>query len=83
MAAPLKHVIAQRIQHLCNERSLTAFGLSMLCDMDASTIYSILGKKSNSPEVMTIKKICDGLDITLSEFFSTPEFDALELADGD
>ena len=41
-------------------------------------IYSILGEKSKSPEVATIKKICDGLGITLGEFFSTREFDELE-----
>jgi len=38
----------------------------------------MLGNKSKSPEVATVKKICDGLEITLGEFFSTPEFDALE-----
>ena len=43
-----------------------------------SSIYSMLGEKSKSPEVATIKKLCDGLEITLGEFFSTPEFDALE-----
>ena len=46
--------------------------------LDKSTIYRILGEKSKSPEVATVKKICDGLDITLGEFFSTPEFDRLE-----
>ena len=49
-----------------------------MAGLHPSTIYSILGSKSKSPEIVTIKKICDGLDITLGEFFSTPAFDDLE-----
>ena len=43
-----------------------------------ATIKSILNNESKNPGVVTIKKLCDGLDITLGEFFSTPEFDTLE-----
>lgn len=74
----LKEAIAHRIVALCNARSLNPNSLAMLCGMDRSTIYSILGRKSKSPEVASIQKICDGLEITLGEFFSTPEFDHLE-----
>ncbi len=74
----LKEAIAYRIQTLCEANNLSPSSLAYLCGMDRSTIYSILGNKSKSPEVATIKKICDGLKITLGEFFSTPEFDHLE-----
>lgn len=74
----LKDTIAYRIETLCAERKLNPSSLSSLCGIDRSTIYSILGEKSRSPEVATIKKICDGLEITLGEFFSSPEFDKLE-----
>ena len=74
----LKEVIAFRINQLCKERNITIYSLAISCGVDKSTIYSILGDKSKSPEVATVKKICDGLEITLGEFFSTPEFDALE-----
>ena len=74
----LKDVIALRINQLCDERNITVYSLAILCGVDKSTIYSILGKKSKSPEVATIKKICDGLDMTLGQFFSIPEFDNLE-----
>lgn len=74
----LKEVIANRIIQLCEERTLTPYSLAMLCGLDKTTIYSIIGDKSRSPEVATIKKICDGLEITLGQFFSTPEFDQLE-----
>ena len=74
----LKETIAFRITQLCEERNISVYALAIQCGVDKSTIYSILGEKSNSPEVSSIKKICDGLEITLGQFFNTPEFDALE-----
>ena len=75
----LQEAIAGRITQLCKEKALTPRALSIICGVDSSTIYSILGGvKSKNAEVSTIKKICDGVEITLGEFFSTPEFDKLE-----
>jgi len=74
----LKESIAYRISQLCKEKEISPYSLAIICGIDKSTIYSILGNKSQSPEVVTIKKICDGLEITLGEFFNTPEFDGLE-----
>ena len=74
----LKEAIARRIQDLCDKEGLNPNSLATLCGVDSSTVYSILGDKSKSPEVASIKKICDGFEITLGEFFNTPEFDALE-----
>ena len=74
----LKETIAYRITELCQIKEISPYALAMACGIDKSTIYSILGDKSQSPEVVTIKKICDGLEITLGEFFSTPQFDSLE-----
>ena len=74
----LKEAIANRIIQLCEKRQLTVYSLARICGIDRTTLYSIIGNKSNNPEVTTIKKICDGLEITLGEFFSTTEFDNLE-----
>ena len=74
----LKEAIKGRLMGLIEERALNPSSLAYLCGMDRSTIYSILGSKSKNPEIATIKKICDGLEITLGQFFSTPEFDSLE-----
>ena len=71
-------VIANRIRQLCKERGITPNGLSNLAAVPQSTIKSILLGESQNPGTVTIKKLCDGLEITLAEFFSTPEFDALE-----
>ena len=70
--------IAYRIRQRCNERGITPNGLSNLAAVPQSTIKSILNGESNNPGSVTIKKLCDAFEITLGEFFSTAEFDALE-----
>ena len=67
-----------RILRLCEERSITINHLATLAALPPSSVKNILYGKSLNPKLLTIKMICDGLDITLGEFFSTPEFDALE-----
>jgi transcriptional regulator with XRE-family HTH domain len=73
-----KEAIANRILQLCNERNVAVNELANICGVSPSTVYSILNEKSKNPGAITIKKLCDGLEITLGEFFNTPEFDALE-----
>lgn len=70
--------VRDRILHLCEERSLTINRLATICALPPSSIKNILYGKSQNPKLLTIKMLCDGLDITLGEFFSTPEFDVLE-----
>lgn len=65
----LTEAIQQRIRELCRERNITLNHLSMLCGMTQSTVHNIFARPNNSPTISTIKKICDGLDITLGEFF--------------
>lgn len=71
-------VTAKRIRELCKERGITPNGLSYIAGVSQSTIKSILNGESKNPGIVTIKKICDGLNITIGEFFSTEEFNALE-----
>ena len=73
-----REVIVFRIRQLCKERGITPNGLSNLAGVSQATVKSILNGESRNPGTVTIKKLCDGLEITLAEFFSTPEFDALE-----
>ncbi len=71
-------VTAQRIRDLCKERGITPNGLSYISGVSQSTIKSILNGESQNPGIATIKKLCDGLNITIGEFFSTEDFDRLE-----
>ena len=73
-----REAIAQRIRQLCNERNITPNKLGTISAVSQATIKSILNGESQNPGTVTIKKLCDGLEITLGEFFSTKEFDALE-----
>lgn len=70
--------VKERILDLCQERNISVNKLCTICGITQSTVNNIVSGRNNSTTVSTIKKICDGLDITLGEFFSTPEFDALE-----
>lgn len=70
--------VKNRILQLCGKRNISINKLATLCALPPSSIKNILYGKSQNPKLLTIKMICDGLDITLSEFFSTPEFDNLE-----
>ena len=73
-----REAIVFRLKQLCEERGLTPNGLSNLAGVPQATVKSILNGESQNPGTVTIKKLCDGLEITLGEFFSTPEFDSLE-----
>lgn len=70
--------VKNRILQICGQRNMSINKLATLCALPPSSIKNILYGKSQNPKLLTIKMICDGLDITLSEFFSTPEFDSLE-----
>lgn len=70
--------VKNRILQLCGERNISVNKLATLSALPPSSVKNILYGKSQNPKLLTIKLLCDGLGITLGEFFSTPEFDALE-----
>ncbi len=73
-----KEAVAMRIKQLCKERGLTINGLANICGVSPSTIYSLLNTKSKNPGVVTIKIICDGLEISVREFFDSDLFNKTE-----
>lgn len=70
--------VKNRILQLCGERNISVNRLVSISALPPSSVKNILYGKSQNPKLLTIKMLCDGLGITLGEFFSTPEFDALE-----
>ena len=70
--------VRNRILTLCEERGMSINKLSTISALPPSSIKNILYGKSQNPKLLTIKMICDGVEITLGEFFNTPELDALE-----
>ncbi len=70
--------VGYRIKQLCKAKGVTPNKISYISAVPQATIKSILLGESKNPGIVTIKKLCDGFDISLGEFFSTPEFDNLE-----
>lgn len=70
--------ISQRILSLCYEAHWSLHKLAMESGISPSTIKSIVYGKSHNPGIVTIKIICDGLGISLVDFFNSREFDELE-----
>ena len=70
--------VAARIQDLCEKRKMTVNGLSNISGLSPSTVKSIIYGASKNPGVATIKILCDGLEISLVEFFDAPVFDKLD-----
>ncbi|MEE0896993.1 MAG: helix-turn-helix transcriptional regulator [Acutalibacteraceae bacterium] len=73
-----KEAVAQRILELCRERNIAVNALANISGVSPSTIYSMLNQKSQNPGVVSIKKLCDGFEITVREFFDSPLFDETE-----
>lgn len=74
----LKEAIIQRILNLINEHGLTVNSLSTACGITQSTLNNIVNGRNKTTTASTIKKICDGLGITITEFFDDPLFQNLE-----
>jgi len=73
-----KEAVANRIIDLVEEKGMTINELGNVAGVNPSTIYSILGTKSKNPGIVTIKKLCDAMDITLLDFFNSDLFSNLE-----
>ena len=71
-------VFSRRIRQLCMERGITVGKLCSMAGTTASTIHDIVNGVTANPRVFTLKKLCDALDITLSEFFDCPEFNDMD-----
>ena len=67
-------LVVKRIYELCEERDITPNALSYMAGISQSTVKSILNGESKNPGIVTIKKLCDGLDISIIDFFNTEEF---------
>ncbi len=67
-----------RIIELADKNNITLNKLATISGLTQSTINNITGGRNNSANISTIKKICDGLEMDIKEFFNSPLFDDLE-----
>ena len=74
----VKDAVAKRFEQLCDQRGIRPNELATRAGVTPSTVYSMLDPSRQRVSIATIKKLCDGLDITLGQFFSCTLFDELE-----
>ena len=74
----VKDAVAKRFEQLCDQRRIRPNELATRAGVTPSTVYSMLDPSRQRVSIATIKKLCDGLDITLGQFFSCALFDELE-----
>ena len=67
-----------RILELCRQYDITLNKLSTICGITQSTLNNIVSGRNSTTTVSTIQKICDGLEITILDFFTSPLFEDLE-----
>lgn len=70
--------VKNRLMLLCEEKRMTINKLASESGVAPSTVKNILYGKSQNPGIVTIKILCDGMGISLSDFFNSPEFKTLE-----
>lgn len=74
----VKQAVVARFRELLAQRNMKPNELANLSGVTPSTIYSMLDERRKELSINVIKKLCDGLEITLGEFFNAPIFDELE-----
>ncbi len=70
--------VRRRIMELCGENGITVNKLAGISGITQSTLSNIIGGRNHSTTISTIKKLCDGLDISIQQFFDSPIFSELE-----
>lgn len=74
----VKEAVVSRFNEILRERNMRANELATRSGITPSSVYSMLDPRRKEVSVNLVKKLCDGLDMTLGEFFSAPVFDELE-----
>lgn len=71
----VQRILVERIDELCNEKDMSYYALSYKASIPLSTLMHIMEGTTKNPGIYTIMKICDGLGVSLQEFFGTQEFE--------
>ncbi len=77
----LKRAIAIKLKKICNERNITPNKLASICFLTQSTVQNLITEKYNNPKLLTIIRICEGLNIQVKEFFDDDIFNNIERED--
>lgn len=77
----LSRAISKKISKICAEKNITPNKLANICCLTQSTIQNLIAEKSNNPKLLTIIRICEGLNISVKDFFDDELFSAIERED--
>ena len=78
MALTVKDAVAERFKEICKEKNMKYNELATRSGVTPSTVYSMMDPKRRDISMITIKKLCDGMDISLKSFFDADIFEQLE-----
>lgn len=74
----MKDAVVKRFQDLCRQRGIKYNELATLSGVTPSTVYSMMDSNRREISVVTVKKLCDGLDVSIPDFFGDTVFETLE-----
>ena len=74
----IKEAVVFRLQAICRERGMKYNSLAVAAGVTPSTVYSLMDARRRDVSLITLKKLCDGLDMTITEFFDDDVFRRLE-----
>ena len=74
----IKEAIVLRMKNICRDMNITYNELAVRAGVTPSTVYSMMDSRRKDLSVITLKKLCDGLDMTITEFFNDDIFKTLE-----
>jgi len=74
----MKEAVVKRFQQLCRERNIKYNELATLSGVTPSTVYSMMDERRKDVSAVTVKKLCDGLSVSIPAFFNDPLFENLE-----
>lgn len=77
----INDAVSQKLLKICSERNISVNRLAVICCLTQSTIQNIIDGNSSNPKLLTIVRICDGLNITLKDFFDDELFKNIDRED--
>lgn len=77
----ISKAISEKLNKILKDRNLSVNKLASISCLTQSTVDSIINGKSKNPKLLTIVRICNGLEITLTEFFDDKLFSNIDRED--
>jgi transcriptional regulator with XRE-family HTH domain len=74
----ISSALSQKILRICKEKNISINKLASMCYLTQSTLESLITEKSRNPKLLTVVRICEGLNISLKDFFDDELFDNIE-----